>query len=101
MKTGLAAQGATVLCSIHQPNSEIFGLFDDLVLLAQTGEVAYQGPADQCVPFLARCGHDILPGFSAPDFIIQTVSQCSGQDVSISLFLETDYCFVFCVFCFF
>lgn len=40
----LANEGKTVVCSIHQPRSSIFSMFDDLLLLSE-GEVIYSGPA--------------------------------------------------------
>lgn len=42
----LASQGHTVVCSIHQPRSSIFAMFDDLLLLCE-GRPVYWGPADQ------------------------------------------------------
>lgn len=35
----------TIICTIHQPSSEIFTLFDRLLLL-QDGHEIYQGPVD-------------------------------------------------------
>lgn len=41
----LASSGHTVVCSIHQPRSSIFGMFDDLLLLSE-GRCVYFGPAE-------------------------------------------------------
>lgn len=44
---GLAADhGATVVCSVHQPGSDVFELVDDLVILAEGGRVVYRGSKD-------------------------------------------------------
>jgi hypothetical protein len=55
----------TVVASIHQPRSAIFGLFDQLHLLSE-GRTVYFGPAAQCVEHLRRlnytCPADFNPG---------------------------------------
>jgi hypothetical protein len=38
----LARRNRTVVCTIHQPNSDITSLFDDLMLLAAVSEAAWQ-----------------------------------------------------------
>ena len=38
----LAQEGHTVICSIHQPRSSIYAMFDDLVLLSE-GQLIYSG----------------------------------------------------------
>nr|DAD42458.1 TPA_asm: hypothetical protein HUJ06_000688 [Nelumbo nucifera] len=43
-----ALDGRTVICSIHQPSSEVFDLFDDLFLLS-SGEAVYFGDAKKAV----------------------------------------------------
>ncbi|KAF1330392.1 Pleiotropic drug resistance protein abc superfamily, partial [Globisporangium splendens] len=39
----VANSGRTVLCTIHQPSSEVFHLFDSLLLLKRGGETVYFG----------------------------------------------------------
>ena len=38
----LAESGTNIFCTIHQPSSQVFGLFNRLLLLAQ-GNIAYLG----------------------------------------------------------
>ncbi|XP_050369118.1 ABC transporter G family member 15-like [Argentina anserina] len=51
----LAQDGRTVISSIHQPSSEVFALFDDLVLLSN-GQTVYSGKANKAVEFFAKAG---------------------------------------------
>lgn len=44
----IAQDGRTVISSIHQPSSEVFALFDDLVLLSG-GQTVYSGQANKAV----------------------------------------------------
>ncbi|CAG9783549.1 unnamed protein product [Diatraea saccharalis] len=48
-----AVQGKTVICTIHQPSSELMALFDRLVLLAE-GRVAFAGHASAALSFFER-----------------------------------------------
>ena len=47
---GLAEEGCTVVCSIHQPRSSIFAMFDDLLILSE-GKLLYEGSADGSLKF--------------------------------------------------
>ncbi|XP_052210192.1 ABC transporter G family member 15-like isoform X2 [Diospyros lotus] len=51
----VARDGRTIICSIHQPSSEVFTLFDDLILLS-AGECVYFGEAKMAVQFFAEAG---------------------------------------------
>ncbi|KAF7819041.1 ABC transporter G family member 15-like [Senna tora] len=51
----IACGGKIVVCSIHQPSSEIFHLFDDLLLLSG-GETVYFGEAKMALEFFANAG---------------------------------------------
>jgi ATP-binding cassette, subfamily G (WHITE), eye pigment precursor transporter len=49
----LASQGKTIVCTIHQPSSEIFEMFDRLCLLSE-GRLAYIGDLDRAYDFFSR-----------------------------------------------
>ena len=49
----LARKGKTILCTIHQPSSEIFEMFDKLCLLAE-GRLAFIGNLNQAYEFSAK-----------------------------------------------
>ena len=48
----LAAVGRTVVCTIHQPRSSIYGMFDQLLLISE-GRLLYIGEAKDAVGYFA------------------------------------------------
>ena len=40
----VASTGRTIICTVHQPSAEVFGQFDDLLLLQRGGWQVYFGP---------------------------------------------------------
>ena len=65
----LAVKGRTIICSIHSPRSEIWQLFDHILLLAK-GSPLYSGPSEKCLPYFENIGY-ILPPFVNPaEFLI-------------------------------
>lgn len=49
----LARTGKIVICTIHQPASNVFEMFDELILISQ-GRLAYQGPTLASVEYFNR-----------------------------------------------
>ncbi|CAG8123409.1 unnamed protein product [Penicillium salamii] len=65
----LAMHGRTVVVSIHAPRSEIWSLFDNVVLLAK-GSALYSGALQGSLCHFEECGH-VLPTFVNPaEFLI-------------------------------
>lgn len=65
----LADKGRTIICSIHQPRSEIWQLFEHVLLLAK-GSPLYSGRSVECLPYFENLGY-ILPPFVNPaEFLI-------------------------------
>jgi ABC-type multidrug transport system ATPase subunit len=52
----LAKSGRTIIQTIHQPNSEIYGLFDRLMLLA-SGKIIYFNDAASAIPYFNGIGY--------------------------------------------
>ncbi|KAL3669611.1 hypothetical protein V7S43_004996 [Phytophthora oleae] len=53
----VADSGRTVVCTIHQPSSDVFFLFDSLLLLKRGGEMVFFGELDNVQPDGRECGH--------------------------------------------
>lgn len=68
----LAANGKTVVLSIHQPRFTVFKLFDNLMLLAE-GEMVYQGPGTKGVEYFAGIGFQCEPFNNPCDFFMDVV----------------------------
>jgi ABC-type multidrug transport system ATPase subunit len=63
-----------VVCTIHQPSSEIFSLFDDVFWLAN-GSLVYSGPVPQLTSYFAKQGYP-CPQFTNPsDFYMRLISR--------------------------
>jgi ABC-type multidrug transport system permease subunit len=62
----------TVVCTIHQPQSKIFALFDDLLLLSQ-GRVVYHGNAAQSIDAFAAAGHPLPPMTNPADHLLDVI----------------------------
>jgi len=77
----LAADGRTVVCTIHSPTSYAFSKFDDLIMLKQ-GRVAYHGPCDSVAGYLQKtCGVSPPQGifYSLPEWLVSVTSEATGD----------------------
>ena len=64
--------GKTVICTIHQPSSQIFTRFDSLLLLAE-GRTAYLGPAVKTKQFFADLGYPCPQDFNPADHFVSVL----------------------------
>ena len=71
-----------VLCSIHQPRSSIWGLFDDILLLAE-GQVVYFGPRTKALTYFSGLGYRCPDNTNPSEFLIDLVSYNSSTVGSI------------------
>jgi len=49
----MASHGKTVVCTIHQPSSELFDMFNKIILLSE-GRIAFMGDTKSALKFFAR-----------------------------------------------
>ena len=43
-----------IICTIHQPNQELFHMFDDIYVIAKGGHQLYSGPPQQLIHYLSE-----------------------------------------------
>lgn len=66
----LAAEGRTIICTIHQPSALIFETFDHIYAIAE-GQCIYQGAHSNVVPFLSQLGLICPPFHNPSDFLLE------------------------------
>jgi ABC-type multidrug transport system ATPase subunit/ABC-type multidrug transport system permease subunit len=86
----LAENGHTVICTIHQPRSALFGLFDRLLLLSQ-GEVFYFGGAKQAVEYFAVKGFPCPSQTNPADFFIDVLSGVNENGSSFNQVAPSEF----------
>ncbi|KAG0242242.1 P-loop containing nucleoside triphosphate hydrolase protein [Mortierella sp. GBAus27b] len=69
----LARKGRTVILTVHQPRSDIYELFDDLLLLSQ-GNVVYFGKAQSASAYFESLGHECPVGWNVADYFLDLIT---------------------------
>ncbi|XP_001353904.1 ATP-binding cassette sub-family G member 1 isoform X1 [Drosophila miranda] len=75
---GMAREGRTIVCTIHQPSATIYNCFDSIYVLAK-GHCVYQGSPRATIPFLRLAQLDCPRNYSPSDYIIELVDAEDGH----------------------
>jgi ABC-type multidrug transport system ATPase subunit len=79
----------TVLCSLHQPRTEIFKLFDQLLLMS-IGRNMYFGPASEASAYFTTLGFPCPLGFNLADWVLDITTLSTWKKSSMSPDLGAD-----------
>jgi ABC-type multidrug transport system ATPase subunit len=71
----------TICMTIHQPSSQIFELFDQLMLLCN-GQIVYFGRADRAVQYFTDLGYPCPQHTNPADYFIKLIHVEQGNEVS-------------------
>ncbi|KAH7645763.1 protein white isoform X1 [Dermatophagoides farinae] len=74
----MAQSGRTIICTIHQPSSEVFILFDKILLLTQ-GKLAFIGTSYQANEFFTSLGFICPLNFNPADYFLRQISIIPGS----------------------
>lgn len=77
----LARRGTAIICTIHQPSSELFAMFHEVMLLAE-GRVAFMGPPKNALGFFAEHGYVCPDAYNPADFMIGLLATYPGDENS-------------------
>ncbi|KAI8064852.1 P-loop containing nucleoside triphosphate hydrolase protein [Gilbertella persicaria] len=71
----------TIIVTIHQPRSNIFKMFDSLMLLAN-GQLVYFGPTKSCSAYFKGLGFPIPTDYNVADYLIDLTMKCPEEIVT-------------------
>ena len=75
----LAQAGCTIVCTIHQPSSEVFALFDSVVFL-RYGKIMYDGDVDGIMDHFSTEGMVCEENTNPADFAMQRIQMYSDEE---------------------
>jgi len=78
--TGISlTNNVATICTIHQPSSYVFQLFDRLLVLAK-GRICYFGRANDALRHFASIGYPSPPGINPAEFMIHITNADFAED---------------------
>lgn len=75
----LAQKDKTIILTIHQPSSEIFSMFDKLLLMAN-GRVAFLGTPSEANDFFASLQAPCPTNYNPADFFVERLAVVPGKE---------------------
>jgi len=75
----LSKMGKTIICTIHQPSSQLFSMFDKLLLLAE-GQTAYLGDAHKAKGFFSSIQYPCPQDYNPADHFVQVLAVLPGKE---------------------
>ncbi|KAF3909768.1 hypothetical protein AA313_de0210331 [Arthrobotrys entomopaga] len=68
-----------VICSIHQPSTSTFNLFDSLYLFSQ-GRLCYAGPLTETSAYFSALGYEIPHFYNPAEYLLDTINVDFAQN---------------------
>jgi hypothetical protein len=76
----IASKNSAILCTIHQPSSEVFALFD-IVIFMKAGRIFYQGPVDRINTYFSDLDQKCPENYNPADFVMNLSQALSGDEL--------------------
>lgn len=71
---GLANEGRTLIVTIHQPRSDLFAHFGNVLLLARGGYPVYAGPGQEMLSHFVKLGHECPRHINPADYALDLIT---------------------------
>lgn len=65
-----ALEGVNIIMVVHQPSYTLYKMFDDLILLAKGGLIAYHGPVKRAEEYFSSLSINVPDRVNPPDYYI-------------------------------
>ncbi|KXJ69920.1 hypothetical protein RP20_CCG025406 [Aedes albopictus] len=75
----LAKRGTAIICTIHQPSSQLFSMFDQVMLMAD-GRVAFAGKPNDALIFFEQHGYSCPSNYNPAEFLIGVLATAPGYE---------------------
>ncbi|CAL1533116.1 unnamed protein product [Lymnaea stagnalis] len=75
----MASKGRVILCTIHQPSSELFSMFDQILLMAE-GRTAFMGTQQAAMEFFQKLDYPCPTNYNPADHYILTLAIVPGRE---------------------
>ncbi|KAL0901864.1 hypothetical protein ABMA27_007019 [Loxostege sticticalis] len=75
----LSLCGRVVICSVHQPSTDLFKMFNSILLMAD-GRLLFHGSQEDCSELFRSLNLHCPANYNPAEFYIRAVSHLSGQD---------------------
>lgn len=70
----LASEGRTIIMTIHQARSDVFEIFDNVLLLARGGSPVYSGAGSDMLSHFTSLGYDCSTTTNPADFVLDAIT---------------------------
>ncbi|XP_011705488.1 PREDICTED: ATP-binding cassette sub-family G member 4-like [Wasmannia auropunctata] len=80
MLHNMARANCTVVCAIHQPNSQMISLFDDIMVLNR-GRCMYCGPKSEILNVYSIAGFTCPSFYNIAEFVLEVITEQRGGDL--------------------
>ena len=90
MLAQLAKSGKTVIATLHQPSSQMFEMFDKVLLLAD-GKTAFLGTPHDCLDYFTGLGLECPARYNPADFLLSLIDEPPTEEATNYRKMILDY----------